>query len=739
MKLRTQIASIERVSRPRGLTMNLLLPLLITLSALLPGLANAQVSRALQSADAAAIDGGRVLVTLTLSGPAPEPVVFPNESPARVSIDLPLTRLAMAERYRKVNVAKVQALSAAENKDRTRLVIELTQMVGYKVRVDGNRIFVTIDALPAANAMTSSAAPPNSNYPQNYSTMSGPVAAISAAPVRPAVASITHIDFRRGEKGEGRIIVSLDGPQAVVNVSDEGNRVIARFRNVSLADAQVRRLDVLDFATPVKFVDVLKTGADAQIVVVPVANGDFEQKVTQLGNQTIIELQPLSQTQRDERKKTDPQYTGEKVSLSFQSIDIRSLLQIIADVAGTNMVVSDSVTGEIAMRLQNVPWDQALDIIMRTKGLGMRQQGNVMIVAPLAELAERDKIEAEAEKQKVELAPLRSELIQVNYAKVADVASLLKSGDNSILSERGRVSTDDRTNTLLVLETREKINEIRMLVTRLDIPVRQVLIESRIVIANNDYSKELGTRFGVSAVRRNGNNGIISTSGSAEANDTSVNDYLNNGGFPVSPGALNDRFNVNLPTASDSAGKIALALLGKNYLVDLELSALQAEGRGEIISTPRVITSNAKQASIEQGVEIPYQEAASSGATSVSFKKAVLSLNVTPQITPDDRIIMDLSVNNDSVGATVTGANGAQIPSIDTRKVTTQVLVENGQTVVLGGIYQQENRSSVSKIPLLGDIPILGAAFRNRTTVNNRDELLIFVTPKILRDGLQIN
>ncbi|MDZ4077513.1 MULTISPECIES: type IV pilus secretin PilQ family protein [Hydrocarboniphaga] len=711
--------------------MTMMMSLLLAVLALLPGMANAQMARGLQSADAAAIDGGRVLVTLTLSSAAPEPIVFPNESPARVSIDLPQTRLAMAERYRKVNLAKVQALSAAENKDRTRLVIELTQMVGYKVRVDGNRIFVTIDALPSANAPLSSGVPP-----QNYSTLSGPVAAISAVP---AVASITHVDFRRGEKGEGRIIVSLDNPQAVANVSDEGGRVVARFRNVNLADAQVRRLDVLDFATPVKFVDVLKTGSDAQVVIVPVTGGDFEQKTTQLGNQTIIELQPLSQTQRDERKKTDPQYTGEKVSLSFQSIDIRSLLQIIADVAGTNMVVSDSVTGEIAMRLQNVPWDQALDIILRTKGLGMRQQGNVMIVAPLAELAERDKIEAEAEKQKVELAPLRSELIQVNYAKVADVAALLKSGENSILSERGRVSIDDRTNTLLVLETREKINEIRTLIARLDIPVRQVLIESRIVIANNDYSKELGARFGVSAVRRNGRNGIISTSGSAEANDTSVNDYLSNGGFPVSPGALNDRFNVNLPAASDSAGKIALALLGKNYLVDLELSALQAEGRGEIISTPRVITSNAKQASIEQGVEIPYQEAASSGATSVSFKKAVLSLNVTPQITPDDRIIMDLAVNNDSVGQTYTTGSGGQVPSIDTRKVTTQVLVENGQTVVLGGIYQQENRNSVSKIPLLGDIPILGAAFRNRTTVNNRDELLVFVTPRILREGLQIN
>ncbi len=699
---------------------NSLLPVLAAIAWLLPATAQAQTMRALQATDAVAIEGGRVLVTLSLSDTAPEPVVFATDSPARLSIDLPGVRLAMAERYRKVNVAKVQAIAVAETKDRTRVVVELTEMVGYRVRVDGGRIYITFDAAAVSKSSVGAAvsAPPPPGGPTS---------------------AITQIDFRRGEKGEGRVVVTLDNPQASVNVTEEGGRVVARFRNVSLADAQVRRLDVLDFATPVKYIDAMKSGFDAQIVVVPVAGGDFEQVAYQSGNLFTLELQPLSQSQKEERKKNEPQYTGERISLSFQNVDIRSLLQIIADVAGTNMVVSDSVTGEIAMRLQNVPWDQALDIILRTKGLGMRQQGNVMIVAPLAEIAERDKIEAEAEKQKVELAPLRSELIQVNYAKVADIASLLKSGETSILSERGRVSVDERTNTLLVLETREKINEIRTLITKLDVPVRQVLIESRIVIANNDYSKELGTRFGVSAVRRNGDNGLITTSGSAESNDTTVNDYLNNGGFPVSPGALNDRFNVNLPASSSNAGRIALALLGSNYLVDLELSALQAEGRGQIVSTPRVITSNAKQASIEQGVEIPYQEAASSGATSVSFKKAVLSLNVTPQITPDDRIIMDLAVNNDSVGATYTTGNGGTVPSIDTRKVTTQVLVQNGQTVVLGGIYQQENRNSVSKIPLLGDIPVLGAAFRNRLTVNNKDELLIFVTPKILREGLQLN
>lgn len=686
---------------------------LMLLSALLPFPVSAQGERALLSVDAAPLDGGRVLVTLTMSSEAPQPVVTATSGPARLAIDLPATRTLMVERYRKINQGKVQAVAAAITPDGTRVVVELTEMVAYRTRAEGNRIFVTVESQAAAPAAAST-----------------PAAGSSA---------ITHVDFRRGEKGEGRVVVTLDNPRAQINVAEEGGRVVARFANTSLADAQVRRLDVLDFATPVKFIDALKSGRDAQIVVVPVANGDFEQVSYQSGNVFTLELQPLSNAQKEERKKAQPQYTGERISLSFQSVDIRSLLQIIADVAGTNMVVSDSVTGEIAMRLQNVPWDQALDIILRTKGLGMHQQGNVMIVAPLAEIAAREKVEAEAEKQKIELAPLRSELIQVNYAKVADVAALLKSDDNSIMTERGRVSIDERTNTLLVLETREKLNEIRALITKLDIPVRQVLIESRIVIANNDYSRELGTRFGVSAVARNGDNGIVTTSGSADANDNTVNDYLNNGGFPVSPGALEDRFNVNLPASSSNAGRIALALLGKDYLVDLELSALQAEGRGQIVSTPRVITSNAKQASIEQGVEIPYQEASSSGATSVSFKKAVLSLSVTPQITPDDRISMDLAVNNDSVGSTFDGAGGAKIPSIDTRKVVTQVLVQNGQTVVLGGIYQQENRSAVSKIPLLGDIPFLGALFRNRLTVDNKDELLIFVTPRILHEGLQVN
>ncbi len=677
----------------------------------------AQDGRALQSIDAVALEGERMLLTLTLSDTAPEPTVFTVDQPPRLSMDLPDTRLAVAERYKRLNIGAVRAVAVAEAEGRTRLVLELSQSTTHSVRIDGNRIFLTVDGQSGPVATTAAA----------------PQATAPAAPARPALSAI---DFRRGEKGEGRVLISLTDEAIPVNVVQEGGRIVARFKGAAVPDALVRRLDVLDFATPVKFVDTTNAGINAEITVTPVPGVDFEQVAYQSGKLFTIELQPLSPEKLEQRRLQEPEYTGERISLSFQSVDIRSLLQIIADVASTNMVVSDSVSGEIAIRLQNVPWDQALDIILRTKGLGMRQEGNVMLVAPLTEIAERDKVELEARKQRTELSPLRTELLQVNYAKAADIAALLKAGDDSILSERGRVNIDERTNTLLIRETREVIESVRSLVAQLDIPVKQVLIESRIVIANNDYSRELGARFGVSAVGRNGNNGLVTTSGSAIATDGRVRDFLNNG-FPVGVGNLNDRFNVSLP-ASNNAGRIALAVLGSDYLVDLELSALQAEGRGELISSPRVLTANAKQASIEQGVEIPFQQSSSSGATNIQFKKAVLSLTVTPQITPDNRVIMDLAVTQDSIGEIVPTGDGGTAPAINTREVNTQALVDNGATVVLGGIFVQENRNDVSKVPFLGDIPILGAAFRNRLTVNNKDELLIFVTPKILQEGLSV-
>ena len=700
------------------------------------GPAFAQGGRALQAVDFVALDGERVQLTLTLSEPAPEPVVFTIEKPARLSLDLPDTRLGINERFKKIGIGQALSVASIEAKGRTRVVIELTQLVPYNVRVDGKKVIVSIE-----NGMARAAQQPTSA-----------TAIAAAVPTsKPRSVGINNVDFRRGEKGEGRVVVTLANAKTSVDVTEVGGKIVASFRAAELPEKLSRRLEVLDFATPVKFIDARNEGQNATVTITPVDGAEFEQVAYQTGNIFTLELQPLSPEKVEERKKQNPQFIGERVSLSFQSVDIRSLLQIIADVAGTNMVVSDSVSGEIAMRLQNVPWDQALDIILRTKGLGLRQQGNVMLVAPLEELALREKVELESQKQNADLAPLRSEIIQVNYAKATDIAKLLKASNNSLLSARAAVTVDERTNTLIILETRDKLAELRQLIGQLDIPVRQVLIESRIVIARDDYGKQLGARFGLTAVgTRNGN--LLATTGTSgdgrqatipnrSGNETvsgtgsMVDSFIaNNRTGPVGIPASADRYNVNLPTAAANAGGIALAILGSGYLVDLELSALQTEGRGEVISNPRVITANGKQAYVEQGTEIPYREASSSGAATVSFKKAVLGLTVTPQITPDNRILMDLAVTNDTIGQVFDG-----IPTLDIRRVNTQVLVKTGETVVLGGVFEQAAQRDSSKVPLLGDLPLLGNFFRNDIKSNSKRELLIFVTPKLLQQGLSVD
>jgi type IV pilus assembly protein PilQ len=439
------------------------------------------------------------------------------------------------------------------------------------------------------------------------------------------------------------------------------------------------------------------------------------------------------------------QYTGEKMTMNFQDIDTRALLQLLADTSGQNIVVSDSVHGSVTLRLQNVPWDQALDIVLRTKGLDKRQDGNVIIVAPAEEIAAREKAELAARKDLQELEPLRSEYLQVNYAKAADMSTLIKSTGRSLLSPRGTVSVDARTNTLLLQDTADRLADIRRLVSTLDIPVRQVRIESRLVIVNNDFQRELGAVLGFTGVGRNGNNGLVTTTGTAAGVDTIVSSALTNVAstgatspvtLPTGPLA-STRYNVNLP-ASSPAGSIALGILGSDYLLDLELSAAQTETRADVISTPSVITSNQKQATILQGTEIPYQESASSGATSIQFQNAVLSLQVTPQITPDNRIILDLDVKKDTVGTIVVASGGVNVPSIDTQEITTQVLVSDGQTLVLGGILQTNHRIDETKVPYLGDIPILGNLFKTTTKQDDKDELLIFVTPKILHEGVNV-
>lgn len=701
----------------------LLLAALCGFSLLFPAVAVAQAGPegdrpALVSMEAIALGPDRVRLTLNLTAAAPDVSHFSMERPARISIDLADTRMALAERFRRIDQGRVQSVAAAEAQGRTRVVVELTDAVSYAVRSEGARVVIDMDTSAAT---------------------------LVRAPQEDAIRSLRNIDFRRGEKGEARVLITLGAAGIPVEVDQIGGRIIARFKNAELPAALARRLDVVDFGTPARFVDARQAGRDVEVSIVPTEGADFEQLAYQSDQLYTLELQPLTEERLAARRAAEPRFTGERISLSFQSIDVRALLQIIAEVAGTNLVVSDSVTGEIALRLQNVPWDQALDIVLRSKGLAARKEGNVIVVAPLEEVAARERAELEAEAEKVQLAPLRSELIQVNYAKALDLAALLSMGETSLLSERGRVTVDDRTNTLIVLDTREKLAEVRNLVQRLDVPVRQVLIESRIVIASDDFRRDIGARFGVTTVAGRGNNGLVTTSGTnTGGTDPIVNDFVTPPqGFPVNlPGSSLNRYNVNLPAnpASGIPGSVAFAILGSDFLIDLELSALQTEGRGEVISTPRVITANGKQASIEQGREIPFQTTAGGNQNAtVQFKKAVLSLTVTPQITPDNRILMDLDVTNDTVGQNVPVAGGGSAPSIDTRKVTTQVLVRTGDTIVLGGIFEQSTRNDASKVPLLGDIPVLGALFRSRSRESTKRELLIFVTPKMLQEGLRVD
>jgi type IV pilus assembly protein PilQ len=522
--------------------------------------------------------------------------------------------------------------------------------------------------------------------------------------------------------------------------------VVAVFKDTGLPAELMRRLDVMDFATPVTTVDTLKTNLDTRIVIS--AEGKYEQLAYQSDNEFTIEVNPVVSDAEEGSSlfSETREYEGQRLTLNFQDIETRAVLQLLAETSGRNIVVSDTVQGNVTLRLRNVPWDQALDIVMTTKGLDMRQNGNVIIVAPAEEIAARETADLEAQQAISELEPLYSEFLQVNYAKASDLSMLISGeGENSMLSDRGTIAVDDRTNTLLVQDTAESLQDIRRMVRTLDVPIKQVLIESRIVVVNDDFSRDLGMRLGVTAFKENSTDGVTVISGSGTGTDTMVGSALDNLAdpgngtiFPLDLPTLGNRYNVSVPIA-DAAGRFSLAVLESDYLVDLELTALEAEGRGEIVSTPRVITANQKEASIEQGVEIPYQQSASSGATTVQFKKAVLSLTVTPQITPDNNIIMDLRVHKDNVGDIIsTGGLGGTVPSIDTRAVETQVLVADGQTVVLGGIYETERRETINKVPYLGDIPFIGAMFRSKQRLNNKAELLIFVTPRILDEGSSI-
>ncbi len=668
--------------------------------------AEATPLNALQEINYAGLPGNQVQIVFKLSQPVSSPASFTIDNPARIAFDLPATKSELATRSQPIGIGPAKSVTAVEVKGRTRVVLNLFEMVPYETRAEGNQIVVVLGSTGA----TVAAATP---------------AATAASPGVAGQAAVTDVDFRRGDQGEGRVVVTLSDPAIPVDMRQEAGKVVLDFKGASLPEELERRLDVTDFATPVKLVDTESKRDGVRLEITAI--GEYEHLAYQSDNQFTVEIRKTSKEEQEQRKKQEFGYTGERLSLNFQDIEVRSVLQLLADFTGTNIVVSDTVSGNLTLRMQNVPWDQALDIVLKTKGLAKRESGNVMLIAPSEEIAAREKLELESQKQIEELSPLYSDFIQVNYAKASDLATLLQSGDTSLMSERGKVTVDDRTNTLLIQDTAEKLEQIRRMVARLDIPVRQVLVESRIVLANNDFARDLGVKFGFS--HNSQSNAADFALGGKRPGDVNYNDTIT--AYEVPAGSGNEGLLVDLPVANPSGALgIALGKLGQNLLA-LELSAMQMEDRGELVSSPRVITSNQQEATIQQGVEIPYQEASSSGATSVSFKEAVLELKVTPQITPDDRIIMDLKVSKDSVGQIFAG-----VPSINTRNVSTRVLVDNGETLVLGGIYEQERGKEVERVPFFGELPGVGWLFKTERNTNDKSELLIFVTPKIIKQSL---
>ena len=677
----------------------------------------------LQSIAFTQLPGDKVQFKMTFNRPASEPGSFTIDNPARIALDFPNTSSGLGWKNKNVGIGMAKSITAVEAGNRTRVILNLVQLIPFETVAEGRNVIVTLAGSRTATETSSATSPKVS----------------TAVPGDTTAHMITNIDFRRGSKGEGRIVVTMSDPNTPASTGESGQQIFVDFGNTGLPPELQQRLDVTDFATPVQYIDATQIGNRVRLSITP--SGEYEYLAYQAGKTYTVEVKHVEKKPEEAKKEEQAGFTGEKLSLNFQDIEVRAVLQLIADFTNLNMVTSDSVTGHVTLRLKNVPWDQALDIILKTKGLGMRRNGNVILVAPSAEISAREKLELESKKQIEQLEPLKSELIQINYAKASDIATLLKAKGTSVMSSRGSTTVDGRTNTILAVDTADRLLDVRKLISKLDVPVRQVLIESRIVIASNDFAKDLGVRFGVTNVStKNNPENLIFSTGSISGTDTMASSALSNSAntgspypidIPTGTGGVPQRLAVNMPISAVNAGRFAIGILSSSTLLDLELSALQTDGRGELLSNPRVITANQQEATIQQGTEIPYQEASSSGATSVSFKEAVLSLKVTPQITPDDRIILNLNVNKDSVGTIFNG-----VPSIDTKAVKTQVLVDNGETVVLGGVYEEQKVHSSERVPFLGDLPWVGALFRSKHELNKKQELLIFVTPKILKQGL---
>ncbi len=720
--------SVSAASRPR--VFGLLGFLLISLFVSVPTLSVA-AGNILQDISVSSLPGNVVEITLTAQDPVSMPASFTTESPARIAVDLQGMKSALARKSQAVGIGMVRSVTAVEAGDRTRVVVNLADAATHDIKVAGNQVVVRINA----GAAQTTAATPASAVTQRVN---------AAMMATTQGKGIENVDFRRGDDGEGRILITLSDPSTVADLREEGGKVVLDFLDASLPERLMRKFDVSDFATPVKMFEVTSEGDNVHIEIT--SSGDYEHLAYQANNLFAIEFRPLTPAEKERLQKERLVYTGERLSLNFQQIEVRAVLQLLADFTNLNLVTSDSVAGSITLRLQNVPWDHALDIILKAKGLSMRKNDNVIMVAPTEEIAAREKLELESMQQIEELAPLRSEYVHINYAKAADIAELLKSEGNQLLTpERGNVTVDERTNTLLVRDTQAKLEDINRLVKKLDIPVRQVLIESRVVIANDDFSKDIGARFGFSqsyTEKVTGNEIEIGGGRPGHIGGTfgiDKGEFMGTGTGIENPAAsTNESLLVNLPSVLGAAagrGGAVNLLVGKigSFLLQLELSAMQQEGQGEVISSPRVITSDRNTGIIKSGVEIPYQEASSSGATSVAFKEAVLKLEVTPQITPDDHIIMDLVINMDNpdFSRAILG-----VPPVDTREIETSVLVDNGETVVLGGVFERTRSKSTERIPFFGDLPYVGFMFKQEAEEDSNSELLIFVTPKILKETI---
>jgi type IV pilus assembly protein PilQ len=676
------------------------------------------------------LPGDRIEVRATFSEPPLQPKGYSIEQPARIVLDFDDVQSSLPQKKYPLSFGNAQSAVVLEAGNRTRFIMNLNSPSTYSTSIEGNTLIAVIDGATS-----------NKAYVRSQSTETNKQSFTDKSERR-----ITKVDFRRTENGGGTVLLNISNPRVSVDIEESASGIVINFADTVIPANLQRRLDVLDFATPVKTIESISEGNNTTIAIDIV--GEYDYLAYQADNQYVITVNPLTPAQSAARQDRF-QFVGEKLSLNFQDIQVRAVLEIIADVTGLNLVASDTVQGNITLRLDNVPWDQALELVLKSKSLDKRLVGNVLLVAPAAEIAERERQEIETRNQLEELAPLRTEFIRIRYANASDIFELfgVSGGSDStnedsegsqstanILSARGSAIVDERTNSIILTETESKITEFLSLIEKLDVPIRQVLIESRIVIANSDFSKEIGIRWGGIAASTNGA-GLTQAGGSLDSFEgTGPNGFFNGG---ATTDIIQNNI-VDLAAPNAGAGTLALSFLSSKILLNLELSAFESNGTAEVISQPKVITGDKQKASIESGQSIPYQTS-SDGDTSIQFEEAVLRLDVTPQITPDNRIIMDLIITQDSVSGQTVISNTSSVPIIDTTELTTQVLVADGQTIVLGGIYQQNVTSRVDKVPFFGDIPYLGRLFRRNVSSDEKQELLIFITPRILSDTLISN